>query len=86
VNIDDHRALAGKARRRAIEESGNCLSVEAFPVDELGLGKVFCVEAARLAFSPALKLAGGNIERECICRGAGGSERKSEVMVILVPF
>src|SRR5215469_3865030 len=85
MNVDDHRALAGKLRSiGTVEESGQHFAVKGLPFDELRFSKRRGVQSACFAERPALDFASFGIERINIRGGPGGVERKSQITAILV--
>src|SRR5215831_20064905 len=79
MNVDDHRALAGKFRGiGTVEESGQHFAVKCLPLDELGFSKRRGVQSACFAEGPALDLAGLGVGRINISSGPARVERISQ--------
>src|SRR5689334_25257277 len=86
MDIDDHRALAGKLRARFVHEATDLTSIKALPVYELWGGKAVSVESSGLACSPTAQLSGDCIDGICITRRMGPTQGEAEISIVLVPL
>src|SRR6266700_4074463 len=73
VDVDDHRAASGEASRWLMEEARDGAAVEAWPRDEVGLGRGGWIGAGR----PASRPAGGRAGWEVGPGGVGGGARRA---------
>src|SRR5207245_7042233 len=86
VDVHGDGALAGEARRWAVQESGKHAPVETLPANQFRFGKVRHVQTARLAVSPALDGARGDVQRVYVGRRAHRFDGQAEVGAVGMPL
>src|SRR5439155_17345007 len=75
-----HRPLAGKARRREMEQAGNRAAVEALPAHDLRLAEGRGVDAfGRERAGPLFESAACDVERVDLARSMGAVERERQL-------
>src|SRR5437867_6633453 len=86
MNIDNHRAWAGKPLRRQVEEAGDIAAIERLTVDQFRLAEVFRIEAAGFTRGPALEQAFLDVDRINVRWIARRAEAEPEIAAVTMPL